>query len=254
MWRGTGIRISIPSSPAILSQDLPVAMAIWNNAISWFETTFYPTDTSHFSFISNPNSTVVTFQAVDPQILQAYCPNAGVNVCTRFSLNTTMRYVVNASVEIRATDLTSSNPSLSLVVAALGTLIGLVEYPAPCPFEDLMCADNLAIYPSTLDLYAARLLAQGQSDATVTLPGGVPFQQAPAPPITFSRTSSPQSTETVTISTTVPTTIPATILVSITNTTTVLAQPQQDYSPLAIATVVAVAIIALAAMFIRRRR
>jgi cobalamin synthase len=62
--------------------------------------------------------------------------------------------------------------------------------------------------------------------------------------------------QTVTVATTVLTTVPTTLVktVSVTNTTTVLSSPPQDYSPFGIATVVAVAMIALVVMFMRRQR
>jgi hypothetical protein len=71
-----------------------------------------------------------------------------------------------------------------------------------------------------------------------------------------SQNSSPPTNQTVTVATTVPTTVPTTIVktVSVTNTTTVLSSPPQDYSPFGIATVVAVAMIALVVMFMRRQR
>lgn len=160
-------------------------MAIWNHAITWFESTYYPLDESYYSFISSPNSTGVSIQAVDLQTLQSYCSTSGgITVCTRYTVNSASGYIVDAYVEILASDLTGTNPThLFVVVAALGTLIGLVEYPAPCPFQDLMCASNPTLYPSTLDLYAARLLAEGERATAVTLPANIPYQQTPALPV-----------------------------------------------------------------------
>jgi len=184
-WADPRIQITIALSPRVLQADLPEAMAIWNHATTWFESTFYPTDKKFYSFVSSPNSTTITIQAVDLQTLQSYCSTSGgISVCTRYTVNSANGYVLNAHVEILANDLTTTNPThLFLVVAALGTLVGLVEYPAPCPFQDLMCASNPTVYPSTLDLYAARLLAQGNRATTTTLPANIPYQQAPTLPV-----------------------------------------------------------------------
>jgi hypothetical protein len=160
-------------------------MAIWNHAIAWFQSTYYPLDETYYSFISSPNSTGVSIQAVDLQTLQSYCSTSGgITVCTRYTVNSDSGYIVDAYVEILASDLTATNPThMFVVVAALGTLIGLVEYPAPCPFQDLMCASNPTPYPSTLDLYAARLLAEGKRATTVSLPANIPYQPAPVLPV-----------------------------------------------------------------------
>jgi len=257
LWPETEIQINVPSSPAVLSDDLPQAMTIWNNAIAWFEGTFYPSDTSYFRFVSNPNSTMVTFQAVNMQTLQGYClTGGGVGVCTHYTGNATTGYITSANVEILASELTESNPAhLSLVAAALGTLIGLDMYPEQCPFQDLMCASDPVTYPSTLDLYAAHLVAQGQRVTTATLPASIPYQQAPTLPGLPSQVSSSSapSTQTVTVPTTVSAIVPTTVLISFTSTATVLTQPQQDYTPFAIAAVVAVGIVAIVVMFMQRR-
>lgn len=168
-------------------------MAVWNHAITWFESTYYPLDESYYTFISSPNSTGITIQAVDLETLQSYCSTSGgITVCTRFTVNSASGYILDAYVEILASDLTATNPThLFVVAAALGTLIGLVEYPAPCLFQDLMCASNPTLYPSTLDLYAARLLAEGKRATTVTLPANIPYQQTPVLPVPEFQAPSP---------------------------------------------------------------
>jgi hypothetical protein len=125
--------------------------------------------------------------------LQGYCSTSGgITVCTRFTVNSGTGYIADAYVAILASDLTAANPThLFVVVAALGTLIGLVEYPAPCPFQDLMCASNPTLYPSTLDLYAARSLAEGKRATTVTLPANIPYQQTPVLPVPEFQGASP---------------------------------------------------------------
>lgn len=184
-WPSSRIQINMPASPAVLQDDLPQAMAIWNHGITWFESTYYPLDESYYSFISSPNSTAVTIQAVNLQTLQSICSTSGgIAVCTHFTVNPSSGYILDAHVDILASDLVATNPThLFAVVAALGTLIGLVEYPAPCAFQDLMCASNPTPYPSTLDLYAARLLGEGNRATTVTLPANIPYQQAPVLPV-----------------------------------------------------------------------
>ncbi len=142
-------------------------------------------DESYYSFISSPNNAGISFQGVDLQTMQSYCSTSNViSVCTRYTINSDSGYITNAYVEILTNDLTTTNPThLFLVVAALGTLIGLVQYPEPCPFQDLMCASNPAVYPSTLDVYAARVLAEGERTTTVILPADIPYQQAPTLPV-----------------------------------------------------------------------
>ena len=181
MWSNPRIQINIPSSPTVLADDLPQAMVIWNQAIKWFESTYYPMDESYYSFISSPNGAGTTFQAVNGQ---TFCSTASnISVCALFTINSDSRYITNAYVEILASELTTSNPAhLSLAVAALGTLIGLIQY-THCPFQDLMCSTLPSGYPSTLDLYAARILAKGNPATNVTLPTSIPYQQAPVVPV-----------------------------------------------------------------------
>jgi hypothetical protein len=184
-WSDLRIQINIPATPAVLQGDLLQAIAIWNHEITWFESTYYPLEESYYSFISRPNSTAVSIQPVNLQTLQSICSTSGgITVCTHFTVNLGSGYILDAQVDILASDLVATNPThLFAVVAALGTLIGLVEYPAPCAFQDLMCASNPTPYPSTLDLYAARVLAGHNRVTTVTLPANIPYQQAPVLPV-----------------------------------------------------------------------
>jgi len=185
LWPDPRIQINIPSSPTVLADDLPQAMTIWNQAIKWFESTYYPTDENYYSLIVSTNGAGTTFQAVSSQTVQSYCStSSNISVCTVYEINPESKYITNSYVEVLASELTTSNPNhLSLVVAALGSLIGLVQYPEPCPFQDLMCATLSTVNPSTLDLYAARTLAKGNPATTVTLPASIPYQQAPIIPV-----------------------------------------------------------------------
>jgi hypothetical protein len=186
LWSDPRIQINMPSSPSVLAEDLPQAMVIWNQAIKWFESTYYPLDESYYSFISSVNGAGVTIQAVDLQTLQSLCSGSTSTTiaCGHYMVNSDSGFIVSAYVEILASDLTATNPAhLLAVVIALGTLLGLIEYSTPCPFStDLMCGSSSILYPSTLDLYAVHLLANGKRATTVTLPGNIPYQQAPIVP------------------------------------------------------------------------
>jgi hypothetical protein len=183
LWRDPRIQINMPSSQTVLGNDLAQAMTIWNGAIRWFESTYYPLNGGGYSFIPSPNGAGITIRAVDFQTLQSFCPHStsSVRSCTDFVYDRDSLYIEEAYVEILASDLNASSTShLYDVVFALGTLLGLIEYPAPCPLAtDLMCGNGSTLYPSTLDLYAVHLLAHYKPVTLAHLPGNIPYQQPP---------------------------------------------------------------------------
>ena len=114
----------------------------------------------------------------------------------------------------------------------------------------------LIISVSLLQVAAFLIQPRSSSLGIIVAGTGNNEKQTSATTSVLSETSSPPTTQTVTVATTVPTTVPTTVAttVSVTNTTTVLSQPPKDYTPFGIAIVVAVAMIALVTMFMRRRR
>jgi hypothetical protein len=185
LWPNPLIQINIPSSQTVLGNDLPQAMTIWNDAIRWFESTYYPLNRG-YTFIPSPNGAGVTIRSVDLQTLQSFCPysTSGVRACTDFVYDRDSQYIEEAYVEILTSNANATTPSyLYDVVVALGTLLGLIQYPTPCPLAtDLMCGNRSTLSPSTLDLYAIHLLANGKPVTTVHLPENIPYQQFQAVP------------------------------------------------------------------------
>ena len=198
MWPDPRIQINIPSSPTILHDDLLQAMSVWNQALKWFESTYYPLDENYYRFIPSPNDAGVTVKAVD-HIRCVSSPsnstftNATVTPfsCTLYTYNWDNRYIASAYVQIFSSQLTAANPKhLVDVISTLGILLGLVEYSTPCPVaDDLMCEHGSSAYPSTLDLYALHLLSNGKPATNVTLPNDMPYQQASIPTPEFDGTA-----------------------------------------------------------------
>jgi hypothetical protein len=136
-WVNPRIQINVPSSPSVLANDLPQAMTIWNQAIKWFESKFYPLNENYYSLMPSVSGSGVTFQAVDEQAVHSLCthtPSATI-ACVHYTYNSNGGYISSAYVEILTTQLTSNNSAhLSTVAAALGILLGLIPYSTPCPF------------------------------------------------------------------------------------------------------------------------
>ena len=181
-WPDLRIQINILSSYSpILRNDLSEAVGIWNNATAWFQSTYYSTELvkTNFIFMRSPNDAGVGFTTVkDVTVLEHDCNgNATIISCTIFN-------GWEANVEILSSYVTATNPYLlGSMVSILGGLLGLVQFPDPCPFRDLMCTTQTTIYPSTLDLYAAKMMAESKAGQIVILPANIPYEQAPVTPI-----------------------------------------------------------------------
>jgi hypothetical protein len=183
------IPVEVPSSPQILHDDVLQAMSIWNQAMKWFQETYDQNDPLAvvYEFIESSGGTPITIHSVDLQTLgQGTNTTNPIVSFTELVYSTDTGQIVSAQIYLLSTLFsTSNNLHLYTVLFAFGSALGLKTYPqsAPCPFQDLMCPTLLAVYPSTLDLYAVHLLAEGRLVKNVTLPSDIPYQQAPGNPI-----------------------------------------------------------------------
>ena len=138
-----------------------------------------------YQFIASSNGGGVTIQAADLQTLQTYCSTQNtITGCTHLKWDSDTGAIIAAQTYLLASEFSGSNPNhLYAVLYALGNVMALLGFPAPCPFQDLMCENTPSVYPSTLDLYAAHLLATGKLITKITLPSNIPYQQAPIVPV-----------------------------------------------------------------------
>jgi len=185
-WSDPRVQISIPSSPPILHDTVSKAIGIWNQALLWFQSTYFSNSITYV-FMANAEETGVTVQAVDDATLEKYCQFSSVSQhvgCAPLKLEhgDYGDMITSADIYLLASSASVTNQNLLFeLVFSLGLVLGLAEYPSTCSFQDLMCGNNPSPVPSTLDLYAAHLLVEEKGTANVTLPANIPFQQAPIP-------------------------------------------------------------------------
>jgi hypothetical protein len=146
------------------------AIQIWNEAQEWLKESYYPTGKIYTLVASNTGP--VTNQLAEVSELQALCDNT-----SQLAGCTTLLWDENHDFH-SATIFLNSNGAFNVFVVLheFGHVLGLPDYPNPCPLDDLMCFDSmLGTNPSTLDLYAIHLLASGSQSAMVWLPTNIPY-------------------------------------------------------------------------------
>jgi hypothetical protein len=158
------------------------AIAIWNNAQTWFKAAYFPSAAIYKLVIGGENPSVLT-DFTNYWSVSNYCPTMpfGVEGCTHLSWddadNITLALVF---LDVGGlTSQTSTHRPVFLALHEFGHALGLPDFPSTsssqCPFQDLMCLYYPNEYPSTLDLYALHQLAAGIRATHIVLPSYIPY-------------------------------------------------------------------------------
>ncbi len=157
------VKIAVPATPKWAHDAVLDAMRIWNEGQLWFKEKYFKTG-EVYTFIESASGIEVRFVYRDQSTTGAV-------------LETPKGRVIS----LRLTD--SNNNTISDAVLAsctaheLGHILGLGHTSVHL---DLMGALVIPGTPSTLDLYAAHLLAGGFKErAMVTLPSNIPYVAVP---------------------------------------------------------------------------
>jgi hypothetical protein len=170
-WPTLQVSVNVPSQPTYLHDLVLQTIQIWNQAQEWLKESYYPTGDIYTLVASNTG--IVTIQLTSLVNLQKLCNNASPELegCTLLRWDQS-NYVYQATIYFTA-NVVYGHP-LFLGLHEFGHVLGLPDYPEPCPFHDLMCFSN-GVYPSTLDLYAIHVLASGGQSKKVWLPTNIPY-------------------------------------------------------------------------------
>ena len=173
-WNTHEISVNIPNNPTWATTGIEEAIADWNAAQSWFIQTYFPNETA----------AQFTFEAAQGQshslVKILYVSDVG-QFWTGNTEVPTAGSVTNETILIVLTRLTTAKDMLQVVEHELGHVLGLDD--TKIPFDLMFAAQDSytggePTHPSTLNLYAVFLLANGcifSSDDVVNLPPQIPY-------------------------------------------------------------------------------
>lgn len=166
-WNQYEIGFNVPSAPKWAHDTVLMAMEVWNEAQEWFKATYYPNGrTYEFREDANSQNKIIfqnSYSADYVGLTQGY----SIGQMTTSS-QVTLVLVVEDGSQI------SQSWFLQVSEHELGHVLGLGHVSS---VTDLMCAGCYTVQiPSTLDLYAVHVIADGSLPQSVTLPSTIPFK------------------------------------------------------------------------------
>ena len=171
-WTTYTIRVRIPAEPAWAHDAVLNAMQVWNEAQDWFKETYYPQG-KVYSFTESSTAQVNVRWVSADHCCWAYVLVSGHRITTGVPIDLTTDLGPGHTGLLTATATHEFGHALGLV-----DLYYLVKDGEPLS-HDLMWGTMYAWRPSTLDLYAVHVLAEGSTPERVTLPSNIPYQEVP---------------------------------------------------------------------------
>jgi len=172
-WVNYDLKVQVPSEPTWARQAVLDAMQTWNDAQLWFKTTYYPNGSTYKFVEAEHGPITVRYVSIMSENLIG---------STSFPQIVGGKFYT-ATVTL---SLTSKGKNLTAVkfyfvaIHEFGHVLGLDHAYG---FKDIMNSFVQNLLPSTLDLYAVHVLADGDVPSQVTLPSSIPYMEALVKPI-----------------------------------------------------------------------
>lgn len=186
-WDRYEIGVAIPASPAWAHGSVLDAMNIWDRAQQWFASTYYPKgknnelilseQVAHGSEATPPEHTVlVSFGdfASGESIAEESASISSNHIFTSAAVKLPRSYHGQALNDSYVPWLTR------LATHVFGHVLGLDDATGFCDLMTSQATCDTPNLPSSLDLYAIHVLAEGSMPSTVTLPSDIPYGLVPA--------------------------------------------------------------------------
>jgi hypothetical protein len=172
-WSSYAISVEVPNETMGMHDLTVQAMETWNAAQAWFMEEYYPNGHVYNLTVSGTGVVKVFFDSAvqwDPRYEDTYA---------YMSPQSSGNSFVSADVHIRylnTSNYLDQNHWYNTVLHELGHVLGL-GHPNATYADDVMTHAlwSSRMQPSTLDLYAIQMLAEGQHDGVVTQPSTIPY-------------------------------------------------------------------------------
>jgi hypothetical protein len=172
-WSSHAIGVEVPNDTMDMHDLTVQAMETWNAAQAWFIEQYYPNGHVYSLTVSATGVVRVFFDPADqwdPRYEDTYA---------YMSPQSSGNSFVSADIHIRylnTSNYLDQNHWYNTILHELGHVLGLGH--ANATYADDVMAHALwssRMQPSTLDLYAIQMLAEGQYDGVVTQPSTIPY-------------------------------------------------------------------------------
>jgi hypothetical protein len=180
-WNTETINVSVPNAPKWAHDAVVDVLRTWVQTQLWFAQNYFPSGQTYNLAISShgndSGTTQVFVQFIDANA--SYVGKANVVYLTKSRTITSATAILPQSYAGQPLDASYAPWFTKLAIRVFGHILGL-DWVGFCDVmqqgDGASCSANM---PSTLDLYAVHILAQGSVPNNVTLPSAIPYQTMP---------------------------------------------------------------------------